>query len=149
MLDEPRPERFEMSDAAPSSPALEAAVESDAEFFAKAGPLPTAWDEARRFPRFYYRAKVQATIHPFRGAPQPAVECTVLTRDLSRGGLNLIHTEQLYPGQRIELLLLDGVKRVVEVCWCRRLANRCYSVGCRFGKQASPAAPAPGSPGEA
>lgn len=108
------------------------AVESDADFFTKSGPMPTAWDEARRFPRFYYRARVQATIYPFRGAPQPPVECDVLTRDLSRGGLNLVYTEQLFPGQRIDLKLLDGVERTVEVCWCRRLAQRCYSVGCRF-----------------
>jgi PilZ domain-containing protein len=124
--------------ASEAAPGAQPAVESDADFFAKAGPLPTAWDEARRFPRFYYRAKAKATVHPFRGGPQPPVECTVLTRDVSRGGLNLIHTEQLYPGQRIDLLLLDGVERSVEVCWCRRLANRCYSVGCRFktGSQA-------------
>ena len=121
-------------------------VESDADFFAKAGPLPTAWDEARRHPRFYYRAQVQATIHPFRGAQNPAVQCSVLTRDLSRGGLNVLHTEQLFPGQRIELLLLDGVRRMVEVCWCRRLGNRSYSVGCRFLPMdaAKPARPPPG-----
>lgn len=123
-----------MSDA--SAPAVAGAgvpaVESDADFFAKSGPLPTAWDEARRYPRFYYRARVQAVVYPFRGAPQPPVECSLLTRDLSRGGINLIHTDQLYPGQRIDLTLLDGVRRIVEVCWCRRLAHRCYSVGCKF-----------------
>jgi hypothetical protein len=122
------------SSAAAEAPATPGAVESDADFFAKAGPMPTAWDEARRHPRFYYRARAKATVHPFRGAPQPPVECTVLTRDLSRGGINLVHTEQVYPGQRIELVLLDGVTRTVEVCWCRRLAHRCYSVGCKFAK---------------
>jgi hypothetical protein len=64
----------------------------------------------------------------------------LLTRDLSRGGMNLVHTDQLYPGQRIDLVLLDGVLRTVEVCWCRRLANRCYSVGCRFTTAAVPSA---------
>lgn len=126
-----------MTEAAPPAAGQSAAVESDADFFAKAGPMPTAWDEARRYPRFYYRARVRATVHPFRGAQQPPLECTLLTRDLSRGGMNLVHTEQLYPGQRIDLVLLDGVLRTVEVCWCRRLANRCYSVGCRFAKSAA------------
>jgi len=120
-------------------------VESDADFFAKAGPLPTAWDDSRRFPRFYYRAQVQATIHPFRGAPQPPVQCSVLTRDLSRGGLNIMHSDQLFPGQRIELVLLDGVRRLVEVCWCRRLGKGSYSVGCRFLPSPAPKpAPPPG-----
>jgi hypothetical protein len=134
-----------MSETPPAALAAgPAAVESDAEFFAKAGPLPTAWDEARRHPRFYYRARVQAVVHPFRGAPQPPVECCLLTRDLSRGGMNLIHTEQLFPGQRIDLTLLDGVQRTVEVCWCRRLAHRCYSVGCRFARlEAGAANPKP------
>lgn len=130
---------------APAAPAAGPSdVESDVDFFAKAGPMPTAWDEARRFPRFYYRARVQAVVHPFRGAPLPPVECCLLTRDLSRGGMNLIHTEQLYPGQRIDLVLLDGVRRTVEVCWCRRLAHRCYSVGCKFARlDASPTAEPP------
>ena len=63
----PTTEAVPANEVAPA-PAAQPAVESDADFFAKAGPLPTAWDEARRFPRFYYRAKVKATVHPFRGA---------------------------------------------------------------------------------
>ena len=119
VLGQSRAERGAMTDVAgpvgmpgplpagvPSQP-----VESDADFFAKAGPLPTAWDEARRHPRFYYRAQRAGDDPPLSAAPQPAVQCSVLTRDLSRGGLNVIHTEQLFPGQRIELLLLDGVRR--------------------------------------
>jgi hypothetical protein len=120
--------------AAPAAAAAGGPVESDADFFAKAGPMPTAWDEARRHPRFYYRARAKATVYPFRGAQEPPTDCTVLTRDLSRGGINLVHTEQVYPGQRIDLVLVDGVLRTVEVCWCRRLAQRCYSVGCKFAK---------------
>jgi hypothetical protein len=59
----------------------------------------------------------------------------LLTRDLSRGGMNLIHNEQVFPGQRIELVLTDGSPRSVEVLWCRRIAHRCYSIGCRFIRQ--------------
>lgn len=129
-------------------------LEADADFFAKSGPLPTAYDEDRRFPRFYYRARVQAAIHPLGAAGQPPVQCSLLARDLSRGGMNLIHSEQVYPGQRIDLVLTDGSGRSVEVMWCRRAAHRCYSIGCRFIKQsvgeengsADPAAEATTSP---
>src|SRR5829696_7047734 len=76
-----------MTEAAAPATEQPDTVESDAEFFAKAGPLPTAWDEARRHPRFHYRSRVQATVHPFHGAPQAPVECALLTRDLSRGGI--------------------------------------------------------------
>jgi hypothetical protein len=119
-----------------------APIDLTSDFFAKSGPVPTAWHEARRFPRFYYRARVPTTIHPFGG--RPAVSCTMLARDLSRGGMNLLYTEQLFPGQRMDVTLRDGAQRLLEIVWCRRLANRCYSLGCRFVKPADPS-PAPPS----
>jgi hypothetical protein len=115
----------------PPEPAV---IEADADFTPKAGALPTTWDEARRFPRFYYRTRVPATIHPLAESSGQQQHCTVLTRDLSRGGLNLLHCEQLFPGQKIDLTLTEGAPRRVEVMWCRRLAARCYSAGCRFIK---------------
>ena len=122
-----------------------AALEADLEFFNKSGPLPTAFDEDRRYPRFYYRARVLAAIYPPGGGHQPPVQCSLLTRDLSRGGMNLIHNEQVFPGQHIELVLTDGSPRSVEVLWCRRIAHRCYSIGCRFIRQPQEdvAAPSP------
>jgi hypothetical protein len=98
-------------------------IESDKEFFGKSGPVPTTYDDARRFPRFYYRAYVQATIYPLRpdqGEPQ---HCTILTRDLSRGGLSFLHIGQLFPGQRLDVVLNDGIQRAMEVQWCRRLRD--------------------------
>lgn len=108
-------------------------VESDNEFFAKAGPMPVHWDDVRRYPRFYFRSRVQAVIHPLKNDPSAApVTCMLLTRDLSRGGLNLLHTQQLFPGQMVEFALADGVMRTVKIAWCRKVANRCYSAGAQF-----------------
>ena len=45
----------------------EPTVDPQSEFFTKSGPLPTAWQEVRRFPRFYFRARVPAVIHPMSG----------------------------------------------------------------------------------
>jgi len=120
----------------PQHEAMTAAIiASDAEFFPKAGPAPSNWDDARRFPRFYYRARVKGTIHPLAGSQnQQPTDCVLLTRDVSRGGMNLLHTEQLFPQQRIDMVLKDGSVRPVEVVWCRRIAHRCYSLGCRFIK---------------
>jgi hypothetical protein len=83
----------------------------------------------------------------------------MLTRDLSRGGMNLLYTCQLFPGQRIDITLRDGTIRAVEVVWCRRIANRCYSLGCHFiktgespdepGSSDSPAESAPPQPSDA
>jgi hypothetical protein len=114
----------------------EAAADSEVEFNPQGGPLkPSQWDEARRFPRFYYRARVRATVLPMRPGDKP-VRSVVLTRDLSRGGVNLVHGTELSPGQHLEMVLNDGVKRTLLVQWCRRLGSRCFSVGCRFVKTA-------------
>ena len=124
--------------------ASEPTVDPQSEFFTKSGPLPTAWEEVRRFPRFYYRARVQAVIHPLPGGQRgEAVKCCLLARDISRGGINVLHCEQLFPGQRIDITLNEATPRSVEVLWCRRLANRCYAIGCRFFKAESGAAGPP------
>ena len=108
-------------------------VESDDEFFELTGPLPTAWDDHRRFPRFYYRSCAEAIIHPLRSSKNATrCQCFLLTRDLSRGGLSIIHTEQLFPGQKLEVILNAESPRLVEVVWCRRWSHNRYAVGCRF-----------------
>lgn len=127
-------------------------IESEHEFFNKAGPIQTSWDEARRYPRFYYRACIQAVIYPPRGGEESdRVACSILTRDISRGGINILHREQLFPGQRLDVTLHDGVERRLEVLWCRRLAERCYTAGCRFLKSTpqSPAEESTDAPPEA
>lgn len=107
-------------------------IESDAEFQRQGPRARGQWDDARRFPRFAYQTKVEAAIYPLEAKQgEEPVRCAMMTRDLSRGGINLLHSDQLFPGQRIDIVL-NGMLRCVEVRWCRRIANRCYSVGCRF-----------------
>jgi hypothetical protein len=106
-------------------------IEAADDFFAKAGPLPPAFDDVRRHPRFYFRSCAEATIYPF-GPQREERHCFLLTRDLSRGGVGLIHREQLFPGQRMEITLNGHPPRQAEVMWCRRLAADSYVCGCRF-----------------
>jgi hypothetical protein len=128
--------------------AAEVAIESDHEFFELSGPLPTSWDEHRRYPRFYFRSCAEAIIHPLRGEKDPnAPPCFVLTRDLSRGGMSLVHTEQLFPGQRLEIILNGQAPRMLEVVWCRRWNDGRYIVGCRFVATSTTSEPlAPNAP---
>jgi hypothetical protein len=116
------------------APFAEAAgIESDDEFFAKAGPLPLHWDDKRRFPRFYYRSRTQALVFPVCAVHElSAAACSVLTRDLSRNGVSVVHSEQLFPGQRIDLTLSDGQIRTMTVTWCRRIADGRYYAGGQF-----------------
>jgi hypothetical protein len=107
--------------------------ETVAEFFAKTGELPRDLSDLRRFPRFYFRSCAEATIHPPGGGPP--TRCFLLTRDLSRCGVCLVHTQQLYPAQRMELVLNGQPPRLVEVVWCRRWIDGRYFAGCRFVKE--------------
>jgi PilZ domain-containing protein len=116
-----------------SQSAANSIVESDQEFFELTGPMPKAWKENRRFPRFYFRSCAEAIIYPLRGKDNPPpAQCFVLTRDLSRGGMGLVHSHQLFPGQRVDVLLNGQPPRQVEVVWCRRWTHQRYVAGCRF-----------------
>ena len=123
-----------MSEFNPHEPASISAVESEHEFMAVAGSLaPVANDDGRRFPRFHFRACIDALVHPPANNPDAEpVHCQMLTRDLSRGGINVLHKAQLFPGQLIDVILHDGQRRRLEVMWCRRLGAGCFTAGCRF-----------------
>ncbi len=107
-------------------------TESEKAFFAKRGPLPKAWFEGRRSPRSYQRSCAEAKLLSLPGSTEPAVKCHLLTRDISDIGLNLLHSEALAVGQRLEVKLRDLGERVVEVQWCRQIGERCFAAGCVF-----------------
>jgi hypothetical protein len=107
--------------------------ESEGGFFEKSGPLPTAWNEVRRFPRFYLRTIAKAKVYPPQAAPgQAPRECKILTCNLSRGGLAFLYKSLLFPGQRVDVVLHDNTERSLEVLWCRRIGDGCYWAGGRF-----------------
>jgi hypothetical protein len=109
------------------------AIESVDDFFAKQGPVPQLYQDGRRFPRYYFRTCAEAIIHPVTGKEADnSAHCFLLTCDLSRAGIGLLHTAQLFPGQRIDIVLNGEPPRMIEVVWCRRTADGRYNVGCRF-----------------
>ena len=108
-------------------------VEAMDDFFDRTGPMPTNFDDIRRFPRFYFRSCAEAIVHPLVNRPGTApAERFVLTCDLSRTGLRMLHNEQLFPGQRVDIVLNGQPPRPTEVVWCKRLATKQYAIGCRF-----------------
>ena len=52
--------------------------------------------------------------------------------DLSTRGIGFLHSEQLFPGERMQIVLLTGDRRTIEMARCRRLGPRCYRIGGRF-----------------
>ena len=112
--------------------------ESIADFFGKSGMLPVIPNDARRFPRVYFRTCAEATVYPV-GEAEKGKHCFQLTSDLSRDGIGLIHSRPLVPGQKLELLLsgesLDDQQiRNAEVVRCRRMKDGRHVIGCRFTK---------------
>jgi hypothetical protein len=95
---------------------------------------PSPFDDARKFKRSSFRGAVKATIYPRQPGPgREPVQCMVLTRDLSCGGIGIAHTEQLFPKQ---IVVLDAVGKLLvgEVRWCRREDENFYVAGCRLVK---------------
>ena len=108
-------------------------IETDLEFQAEPGPLPPPQEDRRRFEREAYQHSVEAAIYPPHGSAASGPErCGVLTSDVSRGGVCILHTRPLYPEQRVDLVL-NGAERALRVCWCTKIGDRCYAAGCKFG----------------
>ncbi len=119
-----------MPHPADKRPANSDSLESDCDLFES--KENNRRSDTRVFPRFPFRGRAKAIVFPPEGqSGGEPLESDVLTTDVSRGGLSLLHRKQLYPGQQI-LLVLDGANRMVEVCWCCRVWAGLYSAGCRF-----------------
>ena len=102
-------------------------------FFDESGVMPTCIGDTRRFPRFYVRGKGALECRQsLPGKPRPAQWHGIYTKNVSREGLGFLHSEQLFPRERMRVLLVDGVLRAIEVACCRRIQRRCYEIGARF-----------------
>jgi hypothetical protein len=119
--------------------ALPCFVELPAEIsseFEKSGAAPTVFDEARNVMRVNCRGSANRAAlelnHSLPAFPRNKEWQAVYASNISKKGFGFIHSRILYPGERFTLVLLNGVKRVIEVVWCRRLDTNCYEVGSRF-----------------
>ncbi len=109
-----------------------------AEDFERTGPAPSRPDDLRSSPRFYCQGKSHVGAIEYRQS-LPAIARTsawhrVYTVDISRGGIGLLHSEQLFPGEQVRLLLANNKSFTIEIVWCRRLGEKCYRLGAQFVK---------------
>ncbi len=103
------------------------------DFFEKTGALPSGADDKRRHPRHYLRTYAAVGYHQtFSSVPRRQAWHKVYTKDVSRSGLAFLHSEQLFPRERLEILLPDGRTCFIEVARCHRIQDRCFEVGARF-----------------
>jgi hypothetical protein len=89
--------------------------------------------ENRKFRRHDFRTLAIATIYPPKGREQDPVQmCYVLTRNVSRGGICILHPTPLFQTQRIDLELSDGRKFSLAIRWVERMEHGRYIIGCCF-----------------
>ncbi|UCG88503.1 MAG: hypothetical protein JSW71_08165 [Gemmatimonadota bacterium] len=103
------------------------------DYFEKTGPLPARLDDRRRYPRYYLRvcAALQYC-QTLPALPRPPTWHKILTRDMSRCGLSFLHSEVLYPRERVRVVLPGEGIGTVEIVRCTRIQRRCFETGARF-----------------
>ena len=112
------------------------------DFFESSGMLPAGPRDQRRYPRANLR--VRAALQYRQTAltlPRSPGWHQVYLKDISRGGVGFVHSEQLYPLERMHMVLpgektakvlRHRIECIVEVMRCMRVQERCYVVGARF-----------------
>ena len=68
--------------------------------------------DRRRFPRMICRGKHPSGpgVSSSPALPRPQEWHGVYTLDISRGGIGFLHSEPLYPGERMRVVLLGGAR---------------------------------------
>lgn len=103
------------------------------DFFDERGALPTVQHERRQFVRF--RLRTIAAMRNMNEMPniiRSKEWRKVFAKDVSRAGFSFLHSEQLFPGESIELVIDDSHRYVGRVRRCRKVSPKCYVVGMQF-----------------
>ena len=86
----------------------------------------------RGFPRIPFRGRAQAVVLPPPSSPDlEPEESEVVTTDISRGGVSILHRTELHRGQHL-LLKLAATTCTVEVRWCCQVWPGLFIAGCQF-----------------
>jgi len=119
----------------PCNVQLPADLERD---FERTGPVPACPNDGRQSHRVYWRGAEFTAALEYQQTLPAVPRCQgwhrVYIVDISKRGISLLHSEQLFPGERMRTLLVTGDHRTVQIAWCRRLGDRCFRVGARFVK---------------
>jgi hypothetical protein len=107
------------------------------DYFNRSGPMPTEPSDERRFPRFYLRCAAalnyRTTLPRLTRAPGAH---RVYLKDISRSSVAFVHSEQLFPRESFEMLLVDGTHWFVTVVRCVKRHERCYEVAAMMTSKA-------------
>jgi hypothetical protein len=95
--------------------------------------LEKFFEEKREFPRIPFRGRAMAVIFPAADdlGSKTIEDSEVVTCDLSREGVSILHRTKLVPGQQMMLMLNESMQ-LAEVRWCCRVWDGLYVAGCRL-----------------
>jgi hypothetical protein len=94
------------------------------DYFDQRGVLKASLTERRRTVRYYLRQKA---ILEWRGQ-----RSIVYTKDISRVGLSLLHSEQLFPQETCRVWLTEETPMTLGVARCLRVGQKCFECGLAF-----------------
>ena len=84
-------------------------------FFDKRGALPTIPADERHSPRYYLRSAASLEFQrEIPSLPRPKQALRVMIKDISQLGLAILHSEALYPLERLRITFLDGAQHIVD-----------------------------------
>jgi hypothetical protein len=103
------------------------------DFFQLRGQMPTSWNDKRRFPRQYMRvAAALEVLNTFAPLKRSSTPTRIYLKDASRTSVGFLHSEQLFPLERVAITAFEGARWQVEVARCRRIQDHCFEVGGRL-----------------
>lgn len=95
----------------------------------KRGPTPPSPNDLRKYVRYHFNGlSVLEVAQTFPSIPREKRVARVVTRNVSRGGIAFLHSEQLFPGEEVTMWLPSGKFRYVVVR-CIAHHPRCYEIG--------------------
>lgn len=111
-------------------------------FFAQQGLMVGAEPELRQHARWHnYTVAGLMCLTTFPVLPRTTRWHSIYLLNLSRSGVAFLHSQQLFPLERLKLLLIDDVSkrllggmriRAIEVTHCRRTQARCFTIGAKI-----------------
>lgn len=102
------------------------------DFFDQKDNLQPYHSDKRRFVRRNFRSRCILDLEQsLPGVPREQKSYGVYSKDISRNGIAFLHSEQLFPGEKICVWLPTSKVRVT-VARCRRHAEFCYEIGAKF-----------------
>ena len=118
--------------------ASEVSVPDDwTDYYDRTGPLQSIDGDGRRFARMYFRTPVTIRmVDTLPAVTRGREPISAVGKDISRGGISFLSSQQLYPGELGETWPADRWQRV-EVLRCRKHGPACYEIGAEYARESA------------